>query len=171
MARPLINVNAKVETTKKLSLDTQVRAKPKLAGPELLRRIKQKRAKPYIDELCRLDVGNHLHDQAAVEALAAVIESEFGDMAIEQRPIGFVQKCILGPEFEVHILDMSGSSIVSHYKLGERMPEPFEQARKLALHPSRALLNTYAFVEVFSDGRLVAVYADGPVTSVDPTSI
>jgi len=171
LARPLLNVKPVVETAKALSVTTRVIAKPKLAGADLLRRLKKVRARPYVDQLCRLDVGTHLHDQSAIDALSAVIESEFGDIDIEQRPIGFVQKCILGPEYDVHILDFSGASIVSHYRAGERMPDPFEAARRLALHPSRALLNTYAFVEVFSDGRLVAVYADGPVTSVDPTSI
>jgi len=171
MARVIIGLQTKTETHTKWNIDVAPVAKARLAGPQLERRVKQKRKQAYISALCKLDGGVHTHDPRAVAELAAAVELEFEDLGIDQRPIGFVQKCILGPEYEVHILDLAGSSIVAHYKIGEAMPAPYETARKLATHPSRALLNTYAFVEVFADGRIVAVYADGPVTSQDPTSI
>ena len=166
--RPIIGVHT---TTTPTQLDLTVQPKTTLlVGPQLERRIKQRRSQAYIQALTRLDVSPHAPNQQALEELVATIANEFGDLAIQQRPLGFVQKCILGPGFEVHILNVTGSRILHHYKVGEGMPDPFQAARQLAIYPSHAALNTYAFVEIYPD-RLVPVFANGPVTTVDPNSL
>jgi hypothetical protein len=167
--RPILNVKPKVQSAQ-LDLSTKSKVATKLAGAHLEARVKRKRGLDYVRELTKLDAGTHIANRGGLTQVVAAIESEFEDLEIAQRPLGFVQKCILGPEFEVHILDLSGTEIVRHFKIGEAMPAPFERARSLALHPGRRLLNTYAFVEIYTD-RVVAVYADGPVTYIDPTSL
>src|SRR5688572_21141614 len=83
--------------------------------------------------------------------LVEKIQQEYGDVSLF--PIGIVSKCFLGHPYEVHILDLSGSSILNHYKLNEGMPHPFENARSVALH------NAYAMIEVYND-RLILIRED-----------
>lgn len=152
--------------------DLNVRVAPasSIAQSQLARRLKQKRSKPYVETLLRLDAGTHTRDVNALEEVIAAMNKEFSDLASDQRPLGYVQKCILAPNLEVHVLDVTGKGILKHYAFGEPMPALFAQARTLAIHPNHQSLNTYAFIEIYAD-RIVPVYADGPVTHIDPASI
>lgn len=102
------------------------------------------------EAIARLDL--HL-DAASREDLCAWIREEYRTQ-YEAIPIGFVSACHLGPPFVDHRLDLGGS-IVEHYAPHESMPWPFDDARLLAR------TGACAFVEVFSDGEVVAIGDDG----------
>jgi hypothetical protein len=107
----------------------------------------------------RVDAGIHHADRAGLESLLEAIANEFPDLGIEQRPIGIVSQCYLGPPYEAHICDLSGG-IIEHFETYRAMPALFERGRALALHPA------YAFVEVYTD-TLRAVSLDGSVSVIE----
>ena len=119
-------------------------------------RLRQKRSKGFVDQIGKIDVSHHHHDQQALDELIAAIGAEFPELTIDQRPLGIVAKCYLGHPYEVHVCDLAGG-IVEHFELGRAMPPLFERARSLARH------NTYRFIEVYADS-LRAVSEDGSVS-------
>jgi hypothetical protein len=122
---------------------------------QLESRLRRKRSAGYREAIRRLDAGTHLADHEALKSLLEEISREFPDLTLEQRPLGIVSTCYLGPPYQVHVCNLGGE-IIEHYETFRPMPAPFEGARALALHPS------YAFVEVYADGCR-AVSADGAV--------
>ena len=130
-----------------------------LTGPKLQQRLRQSRSKTYIETLTRLDAGTHHKDGAGLDALVQAIAGEFPELTIEQRPLGYVGRCYLGPPYEVHVCDLAGG-IVEHYERFRSMPAPFERVRSLALHPS------YIFIEVYSDSAR-AIGSSGAVSVID----
>lgn len=88
------------------------------------------------------------------EAIAAIYEEYSVGEAV---PVSLVAKCFLGEPHDVHICALDGS-IVEHYVRGRAMPPLEERARRMAGH------DAYLFVEVYSDGKLACVRADGSVT-------
>jgi hypothetical protein len=89
--------------------------------------------------------------------LASAIAAEFG--LGETNPLGLVAECFLGPPYQVHVIDLVGQ-IVEHYQGSQPMPDRFERARRLAVHPA------YVAVEVYAD-RLVCVRADGTAVEIN----
>jgi hypothetical protein len=73
-------------------------------------------------------------------------------------PLGFVAHCYLGAPFEAHTLTVDGA-IIEHYRSGQALPGPLEQARALAR------TEHYHVIEVYLD-KLVAVRADGSVVTL-----
>ena len=124
----------------------------------------QARGRRYISAMSRLDAGVQMQEATVLADAFAAINAEFAGLALDQRPFGFVQKCVLGPGFEVHILDIRETPILTHYRFGQRLPDPFEQGRILAVRPGHLFPSTYLFVEIHSD-RIVAVSADGAAKS------
>jgi hypothetical protein len=122
---------------------------------QLESRLRRKRSTGYLEAIRRLDAGTHVADREALKSLLEGISREFPDLSLDQRPLGIVSTCYLGPPYQVHVCDLGGE-IIEHYETFRPMPAPFEGARSLALHPS------YAFVEVFADGCR-AVSPDGAV--------
>lgn len=98
-----------------------------------------------------------VQDAGAVHELIEEIRDELGQAGIEQALSGIVAACFLGPPYRVHVLDFAGR-IVEHYEAGRSMPDPFERARSLALHPE------YLCVEVYGEG-MVAIRSDGTSVS------
>lgn len=98
------------------------------------------RCDAQLDEAGRRQLVAWIRDQYA---------SEYGDI-----PLGMVSRCYLGPPFVDHTLSLLGE-IVEHYAPTDTMPEPFQSARMLARS------DDYVFVEVYANGRLVPVTADG----------
>ncbi len=94
-------------------------------------------------------------DASSREELARWIADQYAD-DFGGVPVGFVALCHLGPPYVDHRLDMQ-YSIVEHYSAAQEMPEPFAQARMLVR------TGAYAFVEVFANGELRPVLADGSV--------
>ncbi|HEX3579601.1 MAG TPA: hypothetical protein VHY33_13640 [Thermoanaerobaculia bacterium] len=104
----------------------------------------------------RLDAGTHQQNAAALQELLDTIAAEFPGLGVDDRPIGVVSKCFLGPPYEVHICDVAGG-IVEHFEKWRSMPPLFERARSLAGH------GAYAFIEIYLT-NLRAVAADGSVS-------
>ena len=130
-----------------------------LHGPKLQQRLRQTRAKTYVELMKRLDAGTHHADRTALESLVEAIANEFPELGIEQRPMGIVSQCYLGAPYEVHICDLDGG-IIEHFETFRSMPPLFERARALALH------SAYAFIEVYPD-TLRAVSGDGAVSVIE----
>lgn len=68
--------------------------------------------------------------------------------------VGLMARCYLGYPFVDHTLDMSGL-IVEHYAPGDQVPPGLDVARPVAQS------GAYLYVEVYSDGMVVPVRADG----------
>lgn len=130
-----------------------------LQGPQLLRQLRRVRSKHYLEALSKLDAGTHHQDRTALDAVLDAISNEFPELAIDQRPLGLVSRCHLGPPYEVHICDLAGS-IIEHFEGFRSMPPLFERARELAKH------GRYAFVEIYAD-RICAVSPDGAVSVIE----
>lgn len=124
-----------------------------LSGPRLQSRLRQRRSGQFIEQITKIDAGQHTHDRAALDSVIAAISAEFPDINASQRPLGIVSKCYLGHPYEVHVCDLVGE-ILEHFEIGRAMPGLFERARSLARH------DNYSFIEVYTD-TLIAVSADG----------
>lgn len=157
MARTILGVGEKVATP--LENRTIAPSRATISGPQLRQLLRRPRSAGYVTTLGKMDVAGHQVDKAAQETLVAAIAAEFPDLTIEQRPLGIVCKCFLGPPYVVHICDLD-LNIVEHFEHTRSMPQPFERARSLALHPS------YAFVEVYADS-LRAIASDGSVSVIE----
>lgn len=132
-----------------------VSAKTHLSPAQLAQRLRQRRSARYLQQIRRLDAGTHHHDAAALQELLDAVTAEFPELGIDERPLGIVATCRLGPPYEVHICDLSGS-IIEHYERSRSMPPLFERARPLTAH------GAYAFIEIYVT-TLRAVGADGSV--------
>lgn len=133
-----------------------IRQKSHLSAVQIEQRLRRKRASGYVGRMTRLDAGAHHHDPRAFQELLEEITAEFPELGVDERPIGIVAKCFLGPSYEVHICDFGGA-IIEHFQHGRAMPPLFERARSLAAH------GAYAFVEVYVS-TIRAVAADGSVS-------
>lgn len=122
------------------------------------RDILKKRSKGYLDMIAKIDAKT-LTETKGMEELLNAMQKEFGTADISNLPLGIVAKCFLGYPHEVHTLDLSGSQIIKHYKIGEPLPDYFEKARTLAKH------NAYAFVEVYQD-KMILIREDGTATKL-----
>ena len=71
--------------------------------------------------------------------------------------LGLFARCHLGPPYVDHRLTVVGH-ILEHYRPTDIVPPPFDAARTLAQSP------VYEYVEVYSDGDIVPVLADGSVS-------
>lgn len=118
----------------------------------------KKRSKRYLEFISKLDVNTVTHTKGMQE-LINVIKEEFGTAELSCLPLGIVAKCFLGHPHEVHTLDLIGKQIITHYKIGELLPNDFEKARTLAKH------NAYAFVEVYRD-KVILIREDGTATKI-----
>ncbi|MBN9298446.1 MAG: hypothetical protein J0I41_15685 [Filimonas sp.] len=116
------------------------------------------RSKNYLSLIAGLDAKT-LSDTKGMQELINAIQKEFGTADIASLPLGIVAKCFLGHPHEVHTLDLSGSQIIKHYKIGESLPGNFEKGRTLAKH------NAYAFVEVYAD-KVILIREDGTATKL-----
>jgi hypothetical protein len=126
-----------------------------LSAVQVQQRLRQRRSSRYVDQVRRLDAGTHHHDAAALSELLEAISAEFPELGIDERPLGVVARCQLGPPYEVHICDL-GASIIEHYERSRSMPPLFERARPLTAHGG------YQFIEVYAT-TLRAISADGSV--------
>jgi len=131
-------------------------AKTQLHTPQVAQRLRQKRSPAYLERMQRLDAGTHQQNAAALQELLDAIAAEFPDLGVDERPIGVVSRCFLGPPYEVHICDLAGG-IVEHFEHWRSMPQLFERARSIAWH------GAYAFIEIYVS-TIRAVAADGSVS-------
>lgn len=136
----------------RLTLNSQSDRQPK-TGLSTDRELLKKRSAKYVELFSSVDTKAQTGVQGW-KTLMDAVQDEFGTADLASLPLGIVGKCFLGDKYEVHILDLTGSQIIKHFKKGEAMPPDFEKARTLALH------NAYAFIEVYTD-KLVLIRPDG----------
>lgn len=134
--------------------------KTHLSQAQVEQRLRQKRSPRYLEQMKRLDAGTHHQNAAALQELLDAIAGEFPELGIDDRPIGVVARCFLGPPYEIHICDLGGG-IVEHFQHWRSMPPLFERARSLAAH------GAYAFIEIYLS-TMRAVAADGSVSVLNP---
>ena len=156
MARSILGVHSVPQTHSRPSTLASI---SKLTHQTVQDRLRQKRSQKYMNAVTQLDAGGHSCSTQSVQALLEAIRQELPDITVEALPLGIVSKCFLGPPYEVHTLDLSGS-IIRHYKDGEGLPHLMERARTLAVHP------IYAFIEVYST-KLIAVSVNGQTAIIE----
>jgi hypothetical protein len=127
-----------------------------LSPPQLAQRLRQKRSSAYLECMKRLDAGAHQQDAAGLQELLDAIAAEFPDLGVDERPLGVVSRCFLGPPYEVHICDLAGG-IIEHFQHWQSMPPLFERARSIAAH------SNYVFIEIYVS-TIRAVAGDGSVS-------
>ena len=154
MPRPIIFDNQK--NNQLLSVENSIRKN--MSPMELDRKLRQKRSSKYIQQMTKLDAGDHIANKGILQALIDIIKEELPEVTIDALPTGIVAKCYLDPPYEVHCLDITGN-IIKHYKTFESLPPELERARSLAVHGG------YAFIEVYRD-CLRAIKDDGSVSVV-----
>ena len=131
-------------------------AKTHLSPAQVAQRLRQKRSSAYLERMQRLDAGTHQQDAAGLQALLDAIVAEFPELGVDERPLGVVSRCFLGPPYEVHICDLAGG-VIEHFQHWHSMPPLFERARSIAAH------GAYAFIEIYVS-TIRAVTADGAVS-------
>lgn len=114
------------------------------------------RSSRYVAAIGRLDASATLLP-IELEEIVDGLHREFAE-TWSAVPLGFVAHCYLGPPFEAHTLTVDGA-IIEHYRSGQSLPGPLEQARALAR------TEHYLVIEVYLD-KLVAVRADGSVVTL-----
>ena len=113
------------------------------------------RSARYLAAIARLDASVTLMP-AELDEIIDDLHREFAE-TWSAVPLGFVAHCYLGPPFEAHTLTIDGA-IIEHYRGGEALPGPLEQARALAR------TEHYGVIEVYPD-KLVCVRTDGSVVT------
>lgn len=109
------------------------------------------RSQELIEAVQRLDVTT---DPAAANAIMKWINDEYANRQ-GGTLLGLFSRCYLGDPYVDHRLDLSGGYIVEHYTRDQSPPAPFQGARPLARS------NAYIYIEVYDDGTVVPVRADG----------
>lgn len=162
MPKPLLHQQAQNPLEYKNFLNTsempKTEKKTQAEKLNINRLLRKQRSKAYLDALCKLDAGGHVHNSKQVEEIQKAIRSEFPEVELAGILIGYVAICYLGKPYEVHTLDFTGN-IIEHYKAGQTLPDGMEKARSIALHGG------YAFIEVYVDCYR-AVSANGDVAVV-----
>ncbi len=154
MPRQILNTKASIDIDINKNASSQLKSGAVTSDRILL----QKRSKKYIQTLTSLDLGALTATQGFTE-LVEKLKTEFGELGITEYPLGVVSKCYLGHPYEVHVLDLSGTQIIEHYKKGESLPPMLEKARNLALN------NSYAMIEVYIN-KMILVKEDGTTTKL-----
>lgn len=154
MPRQILHTKASIDLDLNKSLNTQLKSGAVVSDRVLL----QKRSKKYIQAITSLDLGTLTATHGFAE-LVEKMKTEFGELGITEYPLGVVSKCYLGHPYEVHVLDLSGTQIINHYKRGESLPPFLEKARNLALNDS------YAMIEVYLN-KMILIKADGTTTKL-----
>lgn len=154
MARQILHTKASIDIDLNKNVSTQLKSGAVVSDRVLL----QKRSKKYIQALTSLDLGTLTATQGFAD-LVEKMKTEFGELGITEYPLGVVSKCYLGHPYEVHVLDLSGTQIINHYKRDEPLPAFLEKARNLALNDS------YAMIEVYPN-KMILIKVDGTTTKL-----
>ena len=93
-------------------------------------------------------------DPQMLQAIMQWINEEYENRQVG-RLVGLFGKCYLGEPYVDHRFDMSGSMILEHFARAEEPPPPFRPARPFARS------DAYAYIEVYDDGTIVPIRADG----------
>jgi hypothetical protein len=110
----------------------------------------RRRSRELLDAIERLDT---TLDPAAHQQIVDWVQEHY-DARNGGQLLGLFGKCYLGPPFVDHMMAVSGH-ILEHFKPEDAVPTGFAPARPLVRSEA------YLFVEVYSDGQVVPVRADG----------
>jgi hypothetical protein len=138
----ILNRGSKIDETKGKVITTPLQEKNR----------KTRRSADLIEAVKQIDVQT---DPAMKQAIIDWVHAEY-DKRGGGELIGLFSKCYLGHPYCDHRMDISGS-IIEHYKIDENVPPAYARARPLAASGS------YAYVEVYADGAVIPVRADGTV--------
>ena len=181
MPRPIITNNLNKNIDVSINKQSNTRLQSGIASD---RDLLKKRSTKYVKLMTSLDHGTLTKTHGFAELIEKVRE-EFGELGINEYPVGVVSKCFLGSPYEVHTLDLSSAhlsgdpnvqyegggpginpsqgimliNIIEHYKRGEALPGALERARSLAIHQS------YALVEVYTS-KMILVREDGSTSKL-----
>ncbi len=92
-------------------------------------------------------------DETYKHQLTAWLNEVYKEMMVGQL-VALFSKCYLGSPYVDHQLDLLGN-IVEHYQAGQSLPAHFAGARGLARSDS------YAYIEIYSDGQIIPIREDG----------
>lgn len=160
MPRPIFKTINQTQTQSILNVNQQQNTKSlqQMDKMKFERLLRQPRSKKYVQAICKLDAGGHVHNQEKINEILNTIKNELPEVMLPDILIGYVAICCLGCPYEVHTLSISGS-IIKHYKEGEPLPDGMEKARSIAIRGG------YAFIEVYTD-CCRAVSSDGTVSVI-----
>ena len=147
MPRPIIGNRQNLQTGNALSLNRTSREQTKvgtLSKLETDRLLRKPRSKEYLEAMRKLDIGSHTHNDAQRDEILRILHDEFPEIELEKILIGIIAKCYIGPEYDVHSLNVSGG-IIHHYHWDEPMDPELVKARALAAR------GTYELIEVYHD--------------------
>lgn len=162
MPRIMLNTDTKQNTQSENKLLSAVRSETKqnimTSEADRERILRQKRSVEYMDTLCRLDTGEY-NDAGGVERILDEVRKEFPLIEIPGDFIGYIAKCYLGNEYEVHTVDFMGE-IIEHFKKSDKLNiSEMEKARSLACDEH------YQIIEVYT-GCLRAITSNGDVSVI-----
>ena len=149
MPRPILKNRQNQQMGSGLSLERKNEARTssrQMSKTELDRLLRKPRSKEYMEAMRKLDIGSHVLGDAQRDEIIRILQEEF------------VAKCYIGPEYDVHSINMSGG-IIHHFQKNESMPPELAKARALAAR------GTYEFIEVYHD-CCRCVSADGSVAVI-----
>lgn len=163
MPKPMLHSTQQINTDSVLSLTSNsVTGQKQMLSEEIKMKIdrllRKPRSKRYMDIMCNLDAGGHVHNQKQTENIINAIREEFPEVEISGVLLGIVSKCYLGKDYEVHSLDAAGG-IIEHFRQSEKMPAGLEKARSIAIRGG------YEFIEVYVD-CCRAVSSNGSVSVI-----
>lgn len=163
MPKPILHLGQQINADSVLSLTSNFAAKQERMLSEetkmkIDRLLRKPRSKQYMDIMCNLDAGGHVHNRKQTEDIINAIREEFPEIEISGVLLGIVSKCYLGEDYEVHSLDATGG-IIEHFRQSEKMPTGLEKARSIAIRGG------YEFIEVYVD-CCRAVSSNGSVSVI-----
>ena len=118
---------------------------------------RRRRREPRSGELLQAVRNLDLTQDAAYRAELATWSEDAYTERMGGVLLGLFARCHLGPPYVDHRLTVVGH-ILEHYRPTDIVPPPFDAARTLAQSP------VYEYVEVYSDGDIIPVLADGSVS-------
>ena len=132
-----------------VSVEPQTAA-PASLPPNVIHNRSRRRSQEIRDAVARLDTCTD--DQTRLEVLEWV--GGLYELREGGTLLGLFGRCYLGAPYVDHLMDLTGS-IITHYTPSDTLPPAFGPARPLARSAA------YLFVEVYSDGQVVPIRADG----------
>ncbi len=161
MPRPIIGNLQNQQTESGLSLERKSKVnttRHTMSKLEMDRLLRKPRSKEYMEAMRKLDIGSHVHNDAQKEEILNILRNEFPEIQLSGILLGILAKCYIGPEYDVHSIDMMGG-IIHHYRHGEAMDPALVRARALAAR------GIYEFIEVYND-CCRCISADGSVAVI-----
>ena len=161
MPRPILGNRQNQQIGGGLSLERKNEARTssrQLSKLELDRLLRKPRSREYMEAMIKLDIGSHTHNDAQRDEIIRILQNEFPEVELGGILEGIIAKCYIGPEYDVHSINISGG-IIHHFQKNESMPPELARARALAAR------GTYEFIEVYHD-CCRCVSADGTVAVI-----